>query len=364
MSESALHEASSMEEAASHIRAEAEKRDKERLTIALVGRGGAGKSSLINTLVGRKVCEVGATTDKTKTAQLHAWKQVVFVDLPGYGTREFSLQRVMDEFRISSFDMFIWCANGKFLEEDLTVHDALKATAKPIIYVRTQCDNIYDEEKSDEEVEAEITSDLQRLIQTRVELLFVSTNRRYTKYRERLAKLTEIIEVYATEAGKSKADILYRDFQAFTEEFLKKKRASVEDMVLTHSFIAAANGVNPVPGLNITVDIGNVVKMLDRVSKAYNLDVIATMVAAGSPPTWLLAARSLAAPLATDGVLLLLKSAGTPAIMQQIGRHIPIFGMIVSAGLGFLVVRTVGLKYVDECHQAAASYLHDTLKKP
>jgi len=294
---------------------------------------------------------------------LHAWKQVVFVDLPGYGTREFSLQRVMDEFRISSFDMFIWCANGKFLDEDLTVHDALKATGKPIIYVRTQCDNIYDEEKSDEEVEAEIAGDLHRLIQLRVELLFVSTNRRYPKYRERLAKLTEVIELYAIEAGKSKVDILYRDFQAFTEEFLKKKRSSVEDMVLTHSFIAAANGINPVPGLNIAVDIGNVLKMLDRVSTAYNLDVIAAIVASGSPPTWLLAARNLAAPLAAEGVLLLLKSAGTPAIMQQVGRYIPILGMLVSAGLGYLIVRSVGLKYVDECHEAAAGYLRDTLKK-
>ncbi|MBT9137321.1 MAG: putative GTP-binding protein EngB [Firmicutes bacterium] len=193
MSDSTLHEASSMEVAAAHFRAEAEKRDKERLTIALVGRGGAGKSSLINCLVGRKVCDVGATTDTTQTAELHAWKQVVFVDLPGYGTREFSLQRVMDEFRISSFDMFIWCANGKFLDEDLAVHDALKATGKPIIYVRTQCDNIYDEKKSDEEVQEEITNDLHRLIQSRVELLFVSTNRRYPRYRERLANSPRLL---------------------------------------------------------------------------------------------------------------------------------------------------------------------------
>lgn len=362
MGESTLHDGLSMEEAAARLRAEAERRDKERLTIALVGRGGAGKSSLINSLVGRKVCEVGATTDKTQSAEMHAWKQVVFVDLPGYGTRDFSLSRVMDEFQISSFDMFIWCANGKFLEEDLTVHEALKETGKPIVYVRTQCDNIYDEEKSDDEVEAEITSDLHRLIRERVELLFVSTNRRYPRYRERLAKLTEVIESYALEAGKSKADILYRDFQAFTEEFLQKKRSAVEGMVLTHSLISAANGANPIPGLNVAVDLGNVVKMLDRVATAYNLDVIAATVVPGSPPAWLLAARNLVKLLASEGALLLLKAAGTPAIMQQVGKYIPVFGMLVSAGLGFLIVRSVGLKYVDECHEAAAGYLRDSLK--
>jgi small GTP-binding protein len=351
-----------MEDAVARARAEFERREKECLTIALVGRGGAGKSSLINSLIGRKVCDVGVTTDKTKEAELHVWNQVVFVDLPGYGTRDFSLDRVMNEFSIRSFDMFIWCANGKFLEEDISVHDALSATGKPIIYVRTQCDNIYDDEKSDEDLESEITADLHHLIQRRVDLLFVSSNRRYSKFRERLARLTEVIEECALEAGQQKASIVYRDFRAFTEDFLRKKRAAVEDMVVTHSLIAAANGMNPVPGLNVAVDIGNVVKMLDRVSTAYSIDVIAAAVVSGSPPTWLLAARNLLKTLAVEGALLLLRAAGTPVLMQQIGKYIPVLGTFVSAGLGFLIVRSVGLKFVEECHNAATGYLRDAFK--
>jgi GTP-binding protein EngB required for normal cell division len=328
----------------------------------LWGRGGAGKSSLINSLIGRKVCEVGATTDKTQKPEMHVWKQVVFVDLPGYGTRDFSLDRVMDEFGIRSFDMFIWCANGKFLEENLAVHDALSATGKPVIYVRTQCDNIYDDDKSDEELEAEITQDLHRLIKQRVELLFVSSNRRYPRFRERLARLTDVIEACALEAGQQKASIVYRDFRAFTEDFLRKKRMAVEDMVLTHSLIAAANGVNSVPGLNVTVDAANVVKMLDRIATAYGIDVIAATIVPGAPPAWPLAARGMLKMLTIEGALLLLRAAGTPTLMQQVGKYIPLFGMLVSAGLGFLIVRSVGLKFLEDCHDTATGFMRDAFK--
>jgi len=332
-------------------------REQERLTIALVGRGGSGKSSLINRLVGRKVCEVGVSTDKTQQAEKHEWKQVVFVDLPGYGTRDFSLDRVMSEFNIKSFDMFMWCANGKFLEEDLIVYEVLKATGKPIICVRTQCDTIYDEEKTDEEIEAEITDDLYRLIKERVGLLFVSANPRYGKYHERLAKLMEAIELHALETGQRKAEIVYRDLRAFTEEFLQKKRSAVENMVLVHSLLAAGNGLNPIVGVNVAIDLGNVITMLQRISTAYNIDEIAKVKVFTEPPAWIMTARSLLAMLSSEAVIALVRAVGGPVILQQVGRYIPIFGMVISAGAGFLIVRHVGLKFTEECHNAAEGYL-------
>jgi hypothetical protein len=219
--------------------------------------------------------------------------------------------------------MFLWCASDKFLAEDLTVYEALKATGKPLIFVRTKCDAIYDDEKTNEEVEAEITADLHRLIKERVELLFVSANPRYPGFGERLAKLIEAIEAHAIEAGRRKAEIVYRDFRAFTKEFLEKKRGAVENVVLQHAVLAAANGVNPIPGVNVAVDLGNVITMLHRVSTAYGIDEIAKAKVLGKPPTWLLAARNLLQMLPADAVLSLLRTAGGPVLLQQVGRYVP-----------------------------------------
>jgi hypothetical protein len=244
----------------------------------------------------------------------------------------------------------------------LTIYEALKATGKPLIFVRTKCDTIYDDEKTNEELEAEIAADLHRLIQERVELLFVSANPRYSRFGERLAKLIDAIETHAIEAGRRKADIVYRDFRAFTEEFLQKKRGAVENVVLTHALLAAANGVNPIPGLNVAVDLGNVVTMLRRVSTAYGIDEIANVKVLGKPPTWLLAARNLLQMLPADAVLSLLRAAGGPVLLQQVGRYIPVLGMVVSSGLGFLIVRHVGQQFLEDCHEAATEYLKASLR--
>ena len=54
--------------------------DNKKVKIAFFGQPGAGKSSLINELVGKKVAETGNSTDTTQRAQIIEYNEVVFVD--------------------------------------------------------------------------------------------------------------------------------------------------------------------------------------------------------------------------------------------------------------------------------------------
>ena len=74
--------------------------------IALVGRSNVGKSSLINTLAGRReLAKTSSTPGKTLTINFYQFNEAFYiVDLPGYGyakaskiTRE-RIQKMMDEF--------------------------------------------------------------------------------------------------------------------------------------------------------------------------------------------------------------------------------------------------------------------------
>jgi len=53
--------------------------------VAFVGRANAGKSSLLNALVGRRIAETSGTPGKTRTLNVFQVDQTFFLDLPGYG---------------------------------------------------------------------------------------------------------------------------------------------------------------------------------------------------------------------------------------------------------------------------------------
>jgi GTP-binding protein len=53
--------------------------------VAFVGRANAGKSSLLNALVGRRIAKVSGTPGKTRALNVFQIGATFFLDLPGYG---------------------------------------------------------------------------------------------------------------------------------------------------------------------------------------------------------------------------------------------------------------------------------------
>lgn len=57
--------------------------------IAFAGRSNVGKSSLINTVMGRRIAPISGTPGKTRSIRFYPWtyrrSSMVLVDLPGYG---------------------------------------------------------------------------------------------------------------------------------------------------------------------------------------------------------------------------------------------------------------------------------------
>jgi len=53
--------------------------------VAFVGRANAGKSSLLNALVGRRIAKTSGTPGKTRSLNVFQMEHAFFLDLPGYG---------------------------------------------------------------------------------------------------------------------------------------------------------------------------------------------------------------------------------------------------------------------------------------
>jgi GTPase len=120
--------------------------------VAILGRPNAGKSTLLNALVGQKVAIVAPRPQTTRTSIQGVLTipgaQIVFVDTPGiHKTVSLLNKRMMDLVR-SSTDadvlLFLVDATARASEEDAQAVDLVKKSAAPAIAVFNKIDRLRD----------------------------------------------------------------------------------------------------------------------------------------------------------------------------------------------------------------------------
>ncbi|MEE0835598.1 MAG: ribosome biogenesis GTP-binding protein YihA/YsxC [Clostridia bacterium] len=121
--------------------------------VAFSGRSNVGKSSLINTLLGRRsLARVSSTPGKTITVNYYDIDgKLYFVDLPGYG---FAKRSPEERKRLSGLGDGYYASQKPALTvqlidiksgptaDDYTMLDFLRRTEKPYVIAATKCDKI------------------------------------------------------------------------------------------------------------------------------------------------------------------------------------------------------------------------------
>lgn len=121
--------------------------------VSIVGRPNAGKSTLLNALVGGKLAIVSEKPQTTRTSIQGVLTtdnaQIVFVDTPGIhkSTNLFN-QRMMETVRaaLSERDALLFLADAtvSFTDQDAEALDALKNVATPVFLLLTKIDRLSD----------------------------------------------------------------------------------------------------------------------------------------------------------------------------------------------------------------------------
>jgi GTP-binding protein Era len=121
--------------------------------VSILGRPNAGKSTLLNALVGQKLAIVADKPQTTRTAiqgvvTLHD-AQIVFVDTPGIHKADTPLnKRLMETVRANAEErdllLFVTDAHRKFTEEDRKAIDLARRTGTPVICVLNKVDLVQD----------------------------------------------------------------------------------------------------------------------------------------------------------------------------------------------------------------------------
>lgn len=341
---------SSIHEEAEKLKGKIENEQKEKLKIALFGQPGAGKSSLINAIVGKRVANTGASTDVTTTVQIIEHNDLLLVDLPGYGTSKFPPNQWFQEFNPEQYDLFLCVFSGKFHEGDTTFFKQLNEKGKVCLFVRNKKDDIWEDEKNLSELLEEIEHDVQKQVGSAEKVFFVSCKRK--------EGLSELMDGISNALEPAKREKYNRSAKAYTIAHLEKKKAACEKIVYSYAGLAVANGLNPVPGLNVGVDIGLMIKLFKDIRDAYGLsDAKLNSLSSSLFPI----AKNVLDFATKDGVLILLKQFSGREIVRQTSVIIPIIGPIIAASIGFGMTLGAGKAYLNDCHKLAEKILEEDL---
>jgi predicted GTPase len=335
------------------------RRDFEQAVVRLgvIGESGSGKSSLINALVGREVAQVGALVETTQQAQEVPVEGLTLVDLPGCGTPTWPKDTYVQRLGLlNDYDGFILVTAHRLKECDALLFDELARKAKrPFFVVRSHFDlasAAHGETEAREVITRHIRKQLGAEPNLPVYMISSVGERHYD-----LEKLILDIRQSLPDWKQVRFTLAAR---AYGAETLARKREAAERVVGVYAGLAAANALNPIPGLGVSVDVGLLKALSRQVLSAYGLTQAqaealqrqATVRAAVAQGVREVADR-FAPYLAERFVLMALRRMGKEVFLRNASRWVPYVGTLVSAGLGYKLTYRFGEQLIEECEAAA-----------
>lgn len=345
-----------------------EEYNKVEVKCGIIGMSGSGKSSLINSIAGEKIAPVGST-EQTMEAQSFHHSGIEFVDLPGCGTERWPQSTYIRDLRLESYDCFIIVTNNRLYEPDLFLYKEMSTVRnKPCFIVRNKIDiaiqdENHDNNLSEEETLIKIRNNIKSGIPSSKKIYLTST-RHPTKW-----DFPSLLEDIASSQYGIKQDKFIAGMAAWSKKAIDKKRTVAEKIVGWSAVASAANGLNPIPGLDVSVDAGVLINMVSQINKIYGLTeeqlayiekttpgIIGTPEYAGLKQGIL---KLIAKYAATEGIILILKRMGAKVAVKNISKYIPIIGQIISAGIGYSMTLSFGESYLDEVEDKANALLDE-----
>lgn len=342
--------------------------DKVEVRCGLIGPSGSGKSSLINAIAGERIAAVGVV-ETTTEPQEFSHKGIIFTDLPGCGTQSWPKDSYIEKLQLLTFDCFLLITAHRFTENDAFLYRELSSRGKPCFVIRNMFDRAvddgtHDNNHSEADTREIISADIRKnLAPSSPDRIYLTSARRPTRY-----DLGALLEDISAALSGLKRDRFVADMAAYSEDALKKKRKVATERIPLYAGLAAANGLNPIPGLDIAADIGVLVNLGNEVAHIYGLtsnqfEYIKRLLGPKAALGLLAKIAQFAAKyLAKEGIILLLKNIATRTTAKQVAKWVPFIGPLISAGIGWQATFMLGEQLVDEAEHLAREILAGIIK--
>lgn len=329
---------------------EVKKNEAAYVRIAVIGQPGAGKSSLINALLGKNVAPTGPETDNTVSECVYEYNFQRIVDLPGYATERFSFEKWKEEFSPQQYDIFLYVFRGKFLEEDNKLFSDLETwneeRRRPIFLIRNFSAGLDGKEK------ANISSDISRQIGVKepAHVYFLDMKPPKMGIQELQSAILK------TDFSSILIQRLQKGFCAARMEYIYRCREKSSGEISMYTKMAAVNGINPILGADVAVDLGIYFKMFGAIREVYGIDDADLNGYVALP-----IAKKLLELATKEGVVLLLKNFAGRSLVRSMAKFVPFVGQGISAGISYKMADYIGHKYDDDCCEMAKAVMDELI---
>jgi uncharacterized protein len=266
------------------------------LTIAVFGTGSAGKSSLINALVGRMVGEVGATMGTTTVGATHKLqlegvkREILIADTPGIleagdaGTvREQEARRLAAE-----ADLLLFVLDGDLRQSEFKPLTDLVGIGKRSIIVLNKIDLLTEEDL--DIIMASLRRKLQGYVNVQQDIIAVCANPPIVQLEtgekikpdsDIMALIKHIAAVVRSEGDDLLADNILLQSQQLGDEARKlidnQRRREAEKIVDRYQWIGAGVvAVTPLPVVDMLATAAVNAQMIVEIGKVYDVDIDAS----------------------------------------------------------------------------------------
>lgn len=144
-----------------------------------------------------------------------------------------------------------------------------------------------------------------------------------------------------------------------TEADLEAAKKRARQLLTRTAAVASAASVIPLPGIDIAVDAGALLRVIPQINREFGLSpeqietlsherqlaVYKAIVVVGGAMIGKLVTREL--------VIEALKAVGVRLTVKQATKYVPIAGQALSAALGFAALQYVGRQHIKECEKVA-----------
>ena len=339
-----------------------------KIKCGIIGRSGTGKSSLINAIVGEEVAEVGEieTTMDVNAPIEHGG--LLFYDLPGCSTSKFPKENYINQFNIEKFDCVILVTSDRFYEDDLFLIEELIRIKKPVYAVRTKIDFSIDRGlkrgNNANETYGIIYNDLSGTLKGyRIKGIYLTSSDYPSEY-----DLSKMLEDIYSSLNNFKKERFIADINITSENILLEKRKIADKIVSRFSALAATNGLNPIPGLDIGIDITLMMKMSKEVQNIYGLHAEQqeyNMQLLDKKSAKFIATKVLQYTSRYGGkeaIMVLLKKLSATIATKTASKWIPFVGQAIAAGIGFKMTSWIGNDMINDAEEIAKETF-DSFKK-